>query len=106
MSTIRNTIAVKLAYYRKLNNMKQRDLADKLNVRSSAISNWENGYNSIDIDTLCNFCDIFNITLNDIVEKYTDDEFIFSIHEKKIIKAFREKPNMQEAVNKILNIYD
>lgn len=63
---IKETIAKNLLYYRKKNKITQKELADQLGVKHNAISAWENGVNSIDIDTLFRICKIFGVTVNDM----------------------------------------
>lgn len=63
---IKEIVAKNLLYYRKKNKITQKQLADKLGVKHNAISAWENGVNSIDIDTLFQVCQIFGITVNDM----------------------------------------
>lgn len=63
---IKDTVAKNLLYYRKKNKITQKELAEKLGVKHNAISSWENGVNSIDIDTLFRVCQIFGITVNDM----------------------------------------
>ena len=63
---IKEIVAKNLLYYRKKNKITQKQLADKLGVKHNAISAWENGVNSIDIDTLFQVCKIFGITVNDM----------------------------------------
>ena len=63
---IKETVAKNLLYYRKKNKITQKELAEKLGVKHNAISSWENGVNSIDIDTLFQICKIFGITVNDM----------------------------------------
>lgn len=63
---VKDTIAKNLLYYRKKNKITQKELAEKLGVKHNAISAWENGVNSIDIDTLFRVCQIFGITVNDM----------------------------------------
>lgn len=48
--------------------MTQDELAEKLCAKKSRISNYENGYSTPDIYTLCKLADIFDITLDDLVE--------------------------------------
>lgn len=48
-------------------------MARLLGVSNSAVSNWENGFNSIDIETLFQACRIFGVTLDDM----------YGTHEKK-----------------------
>lgn len=65
---IKEIVAKNLLYYRKKNKITQKELADKLGVKHNAISAWENGVNSIDIDTLFQVCKIFGITVNDMYD--------------------------------------
>lgn len=71
MSTVRDEIAKNLLYYRKKSGLTQKELAEKLGVKNTAVSNWESGNNSIDIDTLFRACEIFEVTLNDMYGKYS-----------------------------------
>ena len=65
---VKEIIAKNLLYYRKKNKITQKELADQLGVKHNAISSWENGVNSIDIDTLFRVCKIFGVTVNDMYE--------------------------------------
>lgn len=71
---IKEVVAKNLLYYRKKNKITQKELADKLGVKHNAISAWENGVNSIDIDTLFQVCKIFGITVNDMYDIKTDSK--------------------------------
>ena len=66
-------IAENIKFYRKQLKMTQSQLAEKLNGKKSLISNYENGYSTPDIYTLCKLAEIFGITLDELVE-YSDDE--------------------------------
>ena len=70
--SIKETVAKNLLYYRKKNKITQKELADKLGVKHNAISSWENGVNSIDIDTLFRVCQIFGVTVNDMYGMHSD----------------------------------
>lgn len=48
--------------------MSQGELADKLCGKTSLISNYENGYSTPDIYTLCKLCEIFDVSLDELVE--------------------------------------
>ena len=65
---IKETVAKNLLFYRKKNKITQKELADQLGVKHNAISSWENGVNSIDIDTLFKVCKIFGVTVNDMYD--------------------------------------
>ncbi len=53
---------------RKKLNLTQKELADKLNITSQAISKWENGRGIPDIEMLKTLSDIFGVDINSILE--------------------------------------
>ena len=52
---------------RKEKNMTQQELADMLNVTDRAISHWENGRSIPDVSLFKPLCEIFNITVNELL---------------------------------------
>lgn len=77
---VKETIAKNLLYYRKKNKITQKALAEQLGVKHNAISAWENGVNSIDIDTLFRVCKIFGVTVNDMYEMTSSEPTIIAAH--------------------------
>lgn len=65
---MKTNIAENIKFYRKQLNMTQEELAVKLNGRKSLISNYETGYSTPDIYTLCKLAEIFDVTLDELVE--------------------------------------
>ncbi|MDE6504795.1 MAG: helix-turn-helix domain-containing protein [Clostridia bacterium] len=61
-------IAENIKFYRKQFKMTQEELAEKLNGKKSLVSNYETGYSTPDIYTLCKLADIFDVTLDELVE--------------------------------------
>lgn len=61
-------IAENIRFYRKQLHLTQGELAEKLCGKKSLVSNYENGYSTPDIYTLCKLADIFEITLDELVE--------------------------------------
>ena len=53
---------------RKKNNITQEELAEKLNVTRQAVSNWENGKTEPDIETLTKIAQIFDISIDELVD--------------------------------------
>ncbi len=62
----KNIIAKNLIKYRKINNLTQLDLAEKLNYSDKAISKWERGESLPDVYTLSKLAEFYGITLNDL----------------------------------------
>ncbi len=90
MLSVREEISKNLLYYRKKAGLTQKQLADKIGVKNTAVSNWESGNNSIDIDTLCLVCDVFGITLNDIYGGYSERSTVLSDDEMNLIATYRD----------------
>lgn len=53
--------------------MTQGELAAKLCGNKSLVSNYENGHSTPDIYTLCKLSEIFDITLDELVEWKSED---------------------------------
>ena len=66
-------IAENIKYYRKQLGLTQEKLAHMLNGKKSLVSNYENGYSTPDIYTLCRLAKIFDISLDELVECDFDD---------------------------------
>lgn len=91
-------IANRLCAYRKLHNLSQEDLAEKLGVSRQAISKWERAETSPDTDNLILLSKIYQVSLDDLL--YSDpqteaaintDTPSFQPHEKE------EKPRDRNA---------
>ena len=61
-------IAENIKLYRKQLGLTQEQLANKLCGKKSLVSNYENGYSTPDIYTLCKLAEIFDVTLDELVE--------------------------------------
>lgn len=73
------------------------------------VSAWENGRGQPDIETLITLSRLYNV--DNILSVFEtdnghlkEDNMILSDHEIVLIKAYRDKTNMQEAVDKLLDI--
>lgn len=92
MATVKEEIAKNLLFYRKKSGLTQKGLAEKLGVKNTAVSNWESGNNSIDIETLFAACEIFGVTLNDMYGRYSVEKSstpVLSTEEERLLLAFR-----------------
>ena len=75
MEDKKQIIASNLVTLRKNKGLTQMELAEKLNYSDKAISRWEHGDTLPDINMLCELCNFYGITLNDLVsENFTIDE--------------------------------
>ena len=65
---MKTKIAENIKFYRRQIGLTQQELAEKLNGKKSLVSNYENGYSTPDIFTLCKLADIFDVSLDELVE--------------------------------------
>lgn len=66
---MKNFFGTNLNYLRKINNMTQTDLANKLNITHQTISNYEHGNRYCDLDMLIQISELFNVSIDDLLKK-------------------------------------
>ncbi len=64
---LRQTIAKNLVKFRKMSNLTQQELAEKINYSDKAVSKWERGEGIPDVLVLKALADIYGITVNDFL---------------------------------------
>ena len=104
---IRKNIMKNIAYYRKLNGYTQKELATILGVKNSSVSNWEQGANAPDIETIFELCKLFKISVSDLFgcDVIDGDSMRISGIEKEIVLAYRTADGVEkEMVHRVLNI--
>lgn len=92
MKDVRPTISKNLAMLRKEKGLTQAELAEKLNYSDKAISRWEHGDTLPDVNVLCELCDFYGITLNDLADedcKVKEEEAVKYSKEMKTYKLWR-----------------
>lgn len=62
---LREYVGNKILYFRKLNNLTQQDLAEKLGTTKQTISKYEKGKRKAHQDILFQLCDIFGVSINE-----------------------------------------
>lgn len=76
MDDIKANIANNLTRLRKEHKLTQLELAEKINYSDKAISRWEKGEVTPDITILCSLCDLYNVDINDLLKKHTDNKVL------------------------------
>lgn len=98
--TIRKNISKNIAKYREAAGISQKQLAGKLGVVPSRISNWETGANCPTIDILFEVCEVLDVSINDIYGVYPDSKFILKYGEQDLLKKYRDlDPHGREMVD-------
>ena len=68
------SLSENLQNLRKIKNMSQEELAEKLNVSRQAVSKWESGNGYPETEKIITICDIFNCSMDELVKgKITED---------------------------------
>ena len=65
---LKKQIGMNIVAYRKRNRLTQAGLAEKLNYSDKAISKWERGESAPDVSTLVQLAELFDITVNELLE--------------------------------------
>lgn len=105
MGNVKDAISKNILFYRKQKKMSQKDLAKQIGVNNSAISNWENGINSIDIETLFKVCKALDISIDTIFGESNKNNCYLNSEESEHIKHYRSlDPHGKKIVNKIIEI--
>ena len=92
------TFGEKLKESRKIKNLTQKQLADKIGAKHNSVSDWENDKNKPDPDTIELLCGVLGISPNYLLNSNSDD---FSLREQEIIKRFRalDEPGRKEVLH-------
>lgn len=98
--TIKKNISKNITKYREAAGISQKELAGKLGVVPSRISNWETGANCPTIDILFEVCEILDVSINDIYGVYPDSKFVLKYGEQDLLKKYRDlDPHGKEMVD-------
>lgn len=96
-------IGKRIRKYRVELGLSQRQLAEKIGVSNGRVSNWEQGLNRPDADMLADLCYALQVSPSSLlgVQLSTDE---LSEQERSVIKAYRSRPEIQQAVNILLGL--
>jgi len=102
----------RLKEVRTKKNLTQKQLADMLGVQNTTIANYETEVSSPKEEVLLKIFDVLNVSPNFLFQDSFNEKIIdtnscnisCTPKEKEIIKAYRAKPEMQSAINKLLGV--
>ena len=96
-------IGNRIRKYREENNMTQKQLAERIGVSNSRVSNWEQGLNRPDADILAAVCVALDVSPSLLLGiRVTGDDL--TEQERRVLKAYREKDDVRQAVHILLGI--
>lgn len=102
--SIKKNISRNITKYREMAGLSQKELASKLEVTPSRVSNWEQGANCPTIDILFKVCKILNVSINDVYGVYPNSSETLSYEELSHIKKYRTlDPHGKDMVDTVLD---
>ena len=96
---------VRLRELRDAANMTQKDLGKYLNVRNTAVCQYESGTRQLDPDKICALCDLFDVSADYLLGRSEIKKPELSDDEFRLVEAFRAAdPDLQELILRNLKI--
>lgn len=83
MEKLNEIISKNICEYRKMAKLTQNELAQKLNFSDKSVSKWERGDAIPDVSVLMQMCEIFGVTLNDMVGERVETPPVKMLNNKK-----------------------
>lgn len=100
-----------LKEYRKKNHYTVNDVSLMLHERAievapKTIYGWESGQACPSADMLLTLCEVYNITDVLAAFGYKEDDSFFHVtpSERALIESYRKHPELQKAINKLLDL--
>lgn len=101
----REHIAKTLKKLRIKSGLTADEVGLKVGKSGKTVNAWENNRGQPDAEILIKLCDVYGV--DDILKEFRKDNkenINLTNHEKKLVTAYRDKPEMQPAIDKILGI--
>lgn len=101
----RETIAKALKRLREQSGLTADQVGEMVGKSGKTVNAWENNRGQPDAEMLMHLCDIYNVS--DILAEFRDEPkeaFAVSEHEKSVITEYRNNPDMQNAVDRLLGV--
>ena len=99
-------MAANINYYMTLHHKSRLEMCEILDVKYTTFCDWVNAKTYPRIDKIEKMAKYFGISKADLVEERGGSDNIMSLtpHEKDLINAYRNKPELQPAVDKLLDV--
>ena len=102
----REYIARTLKRLRMEKGLTADQVGEMLGKSGKTVNAWENNRGQPDAEILMKLCDIYNVKniLSEFQPENSRKEISLSDHEQAVITAYRNNPNMQSVIDKLLDI--
>ena len=98
-------IGSRIRKYRERKGLSQTELAEKISISCGRLSNWEQGVHRPNADIIANICRALDISPSELLDVQISTDTL-NEQERKLVSAYRNKPELQNAVNILLGIND
>ena len=102
---MKETFGQRFLKLRKKGNLKQEDIAAKLNISAQAVSKWENDLSAPDISTLPILADILNVSLDELLGREVEETKIVPEGKRKDINSMLLKINVLSSEGNKVKFY-
>ncbi len=96
-------IGKRIRQYREARKLTQKELAERLGISNTRVSNWEQGLNRPDADILAALCRVLHISPSELLDVHLSGDEL-TANERRILEAYRAKPELHSAVHLLLGI--
>ena len=100
---VKYEIGNRIRKYREELGLSQKELADKIGVSNSRVSNWEQGINRPDADMLAEICMALNVSPSLLLNVHIAEDN-YNDKERRLIQSYRNKTDLQKAIDILLDI--
>ena len=102
----RKTIADALRRLREKSGLTANQVGEMVGKSGKTINAWENNRGQPDAEMLLQLCDIYNVDniLNEFREEPPEGQLTLTAEEKQLVLAYRENPDLQNAVKILLGL--
>ncbi len=102
MSNLKAVFANNLMQYMNQRGVDRNQLCDDLGFKYSTVSEWLSAKKYPRIDKIELLANYFDIQKSNLIERVAEESIILTTQEADLIRAYRAKPELQAAVNKLL----
>lgn len=96
-------IGSRIAKYRKIKNLSQKEFAKLIGVTNSRVSNWEQGTHRPDVNILSNICNVLDVSPSDLLDIHLSTDELTE-HERNLVLSYRSHQDLQKAINILLGL--
>lgn len=96
-------IGKRIKSFRERAGLSQKEFAQLINQQNSTVSNWERGLTRPNVDVIADICAALNVPPDELLDIRLSPEDM-NDQERKVVMAYRTKPELQQAVNILLGV--